>query len=205
MQLNLNSPTEFAEDFLVLSGTNSVILGNAFSVEHDISISPKQGFFQSPDVTVQNNEIKPVNEKRRAIRHKKIPIYTNKKHTIQPTEQILLECYLPDKTDQFENKSGVLTPNELSKKKQIALTSSLSTVGKNNTLYVFALNISEHPITINSRTKEGIFSILSIEQADQLINRPTIDNVCKIKKQKRLICGIEPSYPRLYPAQTRPI
>ena len=160
---------EFVEDFLVLSSTNSVILGNPFFVKHDISISPKQALIQFPDLTVQINEIKPVNEKRRAVRHK-IPIYTNKKHTIQPNEQIVLECYLSDKTDQFENKSGVITPNEiLEKETEIALTSSLSTVGKNNTLYVSALNIIEHPITINSRTEVGRFSILSTEQADQLI------------------------------------
>ena len=145
---------EFVEDFLVLSSTNSVILGNPFFVKHDISISPKQALIQFPDLTVQINEIKPVNEKRRAVRHKKIPIYTNKKHTIQPNEQIFLECYLSDKTDQFENKSGVITPNEiLEKETEIALTSSLSTVGKNNTLYVSAINITEHPITINSRTE----------------------------------------------------
>ena len=161
---------EFVEDFLVLSSTNSVILGNPFFVKHDILISPKQALIQFPDLTVQINEIKPVNEKRRSVRHKKIPIYTNKKHTIQPNEQIFLECYLSDKTDQFENKSGVITPNEiLEKETEIALTSSLSTVGKNNTLYVSALNVTEHPITINSRTEVGRFSILSTERADQLI------------------------------------
>ena len=39
---------EFVEDFLVLSSTNSVILGNPFFVKHDISISPKQALFNSP-------------------------------------------------------------------------------------------------------------------------------------------------------------
>ena len=161
---------EFVEDFLVLSSTNSVILGNPFFVKYDISISQKQVLLQFPDLTVQINEIKPINEKRRSVRHKKIPIYTNKKHTIQPNEQIFLECYLSDKTDQFESKSGVIPPNEILKKEtEIALTSSLSTAGKNITLYVSALSVTELPITINSRTEVGRFSILSTEQADQLI------------------------------------
>ena len=161
---------EFDEDFLVLSTTNSVILGNPFFVKHDISISPKQALIQFSDLTVQINEIKPVNEKRRSVRHKKIPIYTNNKHTKQPNEQIFLECCLSDRTDHFENKSGVITPNEvLEKETEIALTSSLSTVGKNNALYVSALNVTEHPITINSRTEVGRFSILSTEQADHMI------------------------------------
>ena len=51
----------------------------------------------------------------------------------------------------------------------MALTSSLRTVGTNNTLYVSALNVTVHPIAINSRTEVGRFSILSREQADQLI------------------------------------
>ena len=161
---------EFVEDFLVLSSTNSVILGNPLFVKHDISIRPKQAFSQFPGLTVQINEIKPVNEKRRAVRHKKNPIYTNKKPTIQSNEQIFLECYLSDKTDQFENKSGVITLNEiLEKETEIARTSSLSTVGKNNTQYVSALNVTEHPIPINSRTEVDKISILSTEQADQLI------------------------------------
>ena len=51
----------------------------------------------------------------------------------------------------------------------MALTSSLRTVGTNNTLYVSALNVTVYPITINSRTEVGRFSILSREQAEQLI------------------------------------
>ena len=55
---------EFVEAFLVLSSTNSVILGNPFFVNHDISISPKQTLIQFPDLTVQINDIKPVKNKR---------------------------------------------------------------------------------------------------------------------------------------------
>ena len=136
-------------------------------------------------MTVQINEIKPTNEKRPAVRHKKPPIYTNKKHTIQPNEQVFLECYLSDKIDQFENKSGVITPNEiLEKETEIALTSSLSTVRKNNILYVSALNVTEHPITINSRKEVGRFSILSTEQADQLIQiDPQLITLAKSRKK----------------------
>ena len=60
----------FVEDFLLLSLTKSVILDNPFFVKHDISISPKQALIQFPDLTIQINEIKPVNEKRPAVRHK---------------------------------------------------------------------------------------------------------------------------------------
>ena len=67
-------------------------------------LAQNKPLFNSPDLTVKITEIKPVNEKRRAVRHKKIPIYTNKNHTIQPNEQIFLECYMSDKTDKLEIK-----------------------------------------------------------------------------------------------------
>ena len=79
-----------------------------------------------------------------------------------------MECYLTEETDQFENKSVLITLNKILET-EIALTSSLSTVGKNNTLYTSVLNVTEHPITINSRREVGGVSILSTEQADQLI------------------------------------
>ena len=126
--------TEFVEDFHALFSTNSVTLGNPFFIKQDISTIPKQVIIQFVDLAIQLNEIKPVNEKRRAVRHKKIPMYKNKKHTIQPKEQIVLECYLSDKSlISLRTKSGVMTPNEiLEKESENALTSSLSTVGKNN-------------------------------------------------------------------------
>ena len=126
--------TEFVEDFHVLFSTNSVTLGNRFFIKQDISTIPKQVIIQFVDLTIQLNEIKPVNEKRRAVRHKKTPIYKNKKQTIQPKEQIFLECYLSDKSlISLRTKSGVMTPNEiLEKESDNALTSSPSTVGKNN-------------------------------------------------------------------------
>ena len=78
----------------------------------------------------------------------------------------ILECYLLDEVDQFENKNGVITRMKPWKKRQ-KLTCSLITGGKNNTLYVSTLNLTEHSITINSRTESGRYSILLIEQADQ--------------------------------------
>ena len=76
---------EFVEDFLVLSSTNSVILGNPFFVKHDISISPKQALIQFPDLTVQINEIKPVNEKQRSVRQRKFPFTQTRSTQYSPT------------------------------------------------------------------------------------------------------------------------
>ena len=96
---------EFVENSLVLSSTNSVIRCNTFFVKHDISISPKQGLIQFADLTVQVNEIKPVNEKRRAVRHKKIPIYTNKKHSIPPMNKSSWIAIYPIKLINLRTKA----------------------------------------------------------------------------------------------------
>ena len=93
-----------------------------------------------------------------------------KKQTIQPYQQTILECSLHKDAQNCENQSGVVIPNEiLEKATEIALTSSLSTIDKNNVLFISALNITEHPITINGQTEVGkFFSKLSTEQAEKL-------------------------------------
>ena len=99
-------------------------------------------------------------------------MYTIKKQTIQPYEQAVLECCLHRDAQNCENQSGVVFPNEiLEKDSGIALTSSLSTVDKNNVLFISALNITEYPITIICRTEVGKFSILSTQQAEKLTQK----------------------------------
>ena len=79
-----------------------------------------------------------------------------------------MECSLDKDALDCANQSGVVIPNEiLEKDTEIALTSSLSTIDK-NILYISALNITEHPITVNGRTEVGKFSTLSTEQAEKL-------------------------------------
>ena len=80
---------KFTESFLVLTSTNPVILGNAFFIKHDITVSPNRGTIQFPDLTVQINEIKPVDEKRRTFRHKKISILQIKSRQSSPTNKQL--------------------------------------------------------------------------------------------------------------------
>ena len=89
------------------------------------------------------------------------------------------------------------------KKRQIALTSLLSTVGKNKT-YVSALSVTEHPITINCRTEVGRFSFISAEQTDHLIQIDQQLTALAKSRNRQLFCGIEPAYSRRYPTQTEP-
>ena len=62
---------KFSETFLILPTTNLIILGNPFFKAHDMKISPKDGLLQFPELTLQLNEIKPINGPRQKPRAKK--------------------------------------------------------------------------------------------------------------------------------------
>ena len=160
----------FTESFIVLPKSNSIILGNEFFKKHDISNCPKRSVLQFPDLTVSINEIKPDKEPRRAIRAKKIPVYTTKKQTIPASKQVIIECSLSKHTEDLKFSSGVVQPCEtLERETDLALTSSLSTIGANNTIFIAALNITDHPITLTKGTELARFQILTSEQADKMI------------------------------------
>ena len=70
---------------------------------------------------------------------------------------------------KFRSKSGIIISNEtLEKETEIALSSSLKTVGENIKLFILAVNIREHPMTIANETEVPKFSILKAEQAKNL-------------------------------------
>ena len=160
----------FTESFFVLPKSNSIILGNEVFIRHDITINPKRSLLQFPDLTVSINEIKPHNEPRRTIRAKKLPVYSIKKQVIQPNKQSIIECTLSKHTEDLKSYSGLVLPCEtLERETDLALTSSLSTIGDNNTILIAALNITDHPITLKKGTEITRFQILSLDQADKLI------------------------------------
>ena len=74
----------FTETFLVLNSANSTILGNPFFKKHHIHVCSKYNLLHFPDLTLQINEIKPVNAPRRTNRVKKFPLVLTKKQMIAP-------------------------------------------------------------------------------------------------------------------------
>ena len=67
----------FTEKFLVFNAANSLLLGNQFFKGHDIQICPKYNLLKFPDLTLQINKIKSLNEPRRINRVEKNPLLTN--------------------------------------------------------------------------------------------------------------------------------
>ena len=152
------STETFTEDFLVLIVTTPVILGNPFFVKHKVSICPGQSYIKFPDQTLQINEIKPEKQPRRLVKQKKNGVYKQKKQVL-PNQQKILKCKLQNKLESFTDLCGVLIPDVIFEKDtEVILTSSLSKVVENNILYIYALNITEHPVTINKGTEIAKFS-----------------------------------------------
>ena len=96
-------------------------------------------------------------------------VYTTKRCVIPPNVQIVIECQITDTSEQFENFSGIVIPNEtLERSLDLAITSSLSTVSNNNILHISALNITDHNTVLLKSTEVAKFSFLTPEQAENL-------------------------------------
>ena len=178
----------FAESFIVLPKSNSIILGNEFFKKHDINICPKRSVLHFPDLTVSISEIIPHKEPRRAIRAK-IPVYATKKQTIPANKTVIIECSLSKHTEDLKFSSGVVEPCEtFERETDLALTLSLSTIGENNTIFIAALNITDHPITLTKRTELARFQIFTSEQADKLIQvDPELIALAKYRNSENFI------------------
>ena len=159
----------FIESFLVLHAANSIILGNPFYKKHHIHVFPKYNLLHFKDMTLQINEIKPPNEPRRVNRVKKFPLLMTKRQTIAPHQTILVECQLENTCQDMEKTTGIVIPaQEFEENCEIAFTSSISEVLKNNLLYITAFNITDHHITLPFKTEIGKFSILTLKEAENL-------------------------------------
>ena len=174
----------FTEDFLVLIVTTPVVLGNPFVVKHKVNICPGQSYNKFPDQTLQIKEIKPEKQPRRVVKRKKFGVYKQKKQVLQSNEQAVLECKLQDKLKSFTDLCGIIIPNEIFEKdSEIILTSCLSKVAVYNILYIYVLNITEHPVTINKGEEIAKFSFLTSDQAEKLLEvDPQIINVAKMSE-----------------------
>ena len=157
----------FVESFLVLHAANSIILGNPFYKKHHIHICAKYNLLHFPDLTLQINEIKPPNEPRRINQVKKFPLTLTKRQTIAPHQTILVECHLKEACQDMAKTTGIVIPSkEFEENCEIAFTSSISEVLKNNLLYITAFNITDHHVTLPFKTDFGKFSILTLKQAE---------------------------------------
>ena len=119
---------------------------------------------------------------------KKFPIFLSKKHTLQPSSQTVLEGYLSKNAQNLENCSGVVIPNQsFEDSTDIALTSSLSTIDECGKIFISAINLTDHPITVPYNTIIANFEILNTAQAEKLINiDPQLIALAKMRNHDNL-------------------
>ena len=180
---------KFTDSFLVLPKMNNIILGNQFFKKHSIDISPSNNLLKLPEMTYHLNEIKPKNGPRKILKKlKKFPIFLSKKHTLQPSSQTVLEGYLSKNAQNLENCSGVVIPNQsFEDSTDIALTSSLSTIDECGKIFISAINLTDHPITVPYNTIIANFEILNTAQAEKLINiDPQLIALAKMRNHDNL-------------------
>ena len=177
-------PHFFTDSFLILPTMNSVILGNPFFKKFHITIDPTNNLLKLPDLTVQLNEISAKRCKKRTLttKIKRIPILLTNKVHLSPQSQKLLECQLDDQYAYLKNCTGIVVPNEnIEDKPHLALTSSLSKLD-NNKLYVSALNLCDHQITLSNKTIVGYFEILTESQVEHLAEiDPQLISLAKLR------------------------
>ena len=147
-----------------------------------VSICPGQSYIEFPDQTLPINEIEPEKQPRGVVKRKKV--FTQKKQVLQPNQPAFLKCKLQVKLESFTDLCGVIIPNEIFEKdSEILLTSSLSKVAENNILYIYVLNFTEHPVTINEGEEIAKFSFLTSDQAEKLLEvDPQLVNVAKMSE-----------------------
>ena len=148
----------FTENFLVLPKANSMILGNGFYKKHNIEICPKYDLLKFPELTIQVNEIKSPTSKRHKKPTLRFALLLSQKYVIQPKKTVLLECFTET---NIKNTIGTVLPiPEFEDDSNIALMSSISETTADSKLYIAALNVTDHVITLPNRSKIANFTIL---------------------------------------------
>ena len=111
---------------------------------------------------------------------------------MKPSSQTVLEGHLPKSAKNLENCSGVVIPNQsFEDSTDIALTSSLSTSDENGKIFISAINLTDHPITIPYNTIIANFEILNTAQAEKLINiNPQLIALAKMRNHENLAAEI---------------
>ena len=151
----------FRENFLVLPTTNSMIRGNCFYKKHDVQICTKYDLLKFSILTVQINEIKTATSKRHKKRTLRIPLILSKKYVIPPNKTILLECFTESDRNSHPN-------SEFEDDLNIALISSVNETTSDSKLYIPALNITDHPITLLHKSKIATFTVLKSTVCNKL-------------------------------------
>ena len=159
----------FQDSFLILPSMNSVVLGNPFFKTYNIEISPGENLLKLPEMTSQLNEIRIPKEGRRRIPKSRYPVFLYQKITVEPQNQEILYTKI-EFSKNLEGHTGMIIPlEEYENSTELELSSSVVTVGKDNMVYILALNLNDHSITFPKNKQVAVFQFFSPEEEEKLI------------------------------------
>ena len=100
---------------------------------------------------------------------------------------------MQDISTDIEKTTGIVVPSqELEEKCELAATSSINEVNKQNVVYVTAFNMTEHNLAMPFKTKIGKFSILTLTEYENLIQiEPQILAFAKMNQPDNVELGIK--------------
>ena len=88
-----------------------MVLGNPFFINHDVGIYPSKNILNFPSISMQVNEIKLKNGKRKNVKSQKYKMKTTQKYTLRPQEQIVVSVTFTDGNTNMANLTGTVVPN----------------------------------------------------------------------------------------------
>ena len=163
---------DMIEEFMIINQLNNPILGISFFKNNDITIDCKTHRLHFPDMTAQLNEIVQKDGKIKKLNKKNTyPVQTCTKITIQPNEQVIVNCFVDglDETEPMRSTCGIIEPSlTFERRTDLCVTSSISKADKDGRFPIGLINLAGNPVTVNPKAAVGKLKILSPQQIDFL-------------------------------------
>ena len=133
VQFKINEQ-KFADIFPILPSLNSVVLRNPFFCKYSIEIIQGENILKLPEMTFELNEVKTPSEGRKTIPKRHYPVVMSQKVIIKPQHQEILQTKLEFRNN-LEKHTGTVKPDEdLENNTDMKLSSSVVTIGNDNTV-----------------------------------------------------------------------
>ena len=118
---------------------------------------------------------------------RRYPVVMSQKVEIKPQHQENLQTKVDFKKN-LDGHTGVIIPDEyLENSTELRPSSSVITVGKDNTVSIIAINLNDHAITYTKNKQAAVFQFLSPQEEEELIEiGPDFLAIDRMKKEKFL-------------------
>ena len=113
--------------------------------------------------------MKTLSEGRKTIPKRRYTVVIGQKVTIKPQHEEILQTKV-DFRNNLEGHTGMIIPDEdLENSTELRVSSSVVSVGKDNTVSILAFNLNDHAKTFTKNKHVAVFHFLSPQDEDELI------------------------------------